>query len=244
MQPVVQFGNVTKRFPNGVTALNGINLEFFPGQVAVVLGPSGAGKSTLLRIINGLESPTEGTVTVGDLSVTPGNHRAVRKRVGMVFQQFNLVPRLSVMANVLCGRLAYRNIWTSLFFTFPASDFQLAEQALAAVGLADRAWDRVDKLSGGQQQRVAIARTMVQQGAVILADEPVASLDPATSIEIMDILVKIAKDTGCSLILNLHQVDLALKYGERIIGIKRGVVQFDSKPSDLGEDQIAALYAA
>lgn len=238
----VRLAGVKKRFPNGVQALRGVDLTFDAGEVAVILGPSGSGKSTLLRTVNGLELATEGRVTVGDLEVTPRNLHAVRKRVGMVFQQFNLVPRLTVMANVLCGRLAYRNWVTSLFFTFPASDFDLAYKAIEQVGLKGREWDRVDKLSGGQQQRVAIARTLVQQPEVVLADEPVASLDPSTSEGVMDLLVGLARSNGTTLIINLHQVDLAIKYADRIIGIQQGCVHFQSRPEDLDEGLQRSLY--
>lgn len=241
---LVRLENVSKRFPNGVQALDRINLSFAPGEVTVVLGPSGAGKSTLLRLINGLEQPTEGVVRVGDCVVQPRAHRQVRRQVGMIFQQFNLVPRLTVMANVLCGRLAYRSWLSSLFFTFPASDFALAERALAEVGLEGRQWDRVDKLSGGQQQRVAIARTIVQQAKFVLADEPVASLDPATSEEVLQTLVDAARQHHAGLILNLHQVDLARRYAQRIVGMRKGVVLFDIAPQQLDDERVRSLYAS
>lgn len=238
----VRLSGVTKKYPNGVLAVNGIDLHFAPGEVTVVLGPSGAGKSTLLRMINGLELPTSGSVSVGGLRVETKSLREVRKKVGMVFQQFNLVPRLSVMANVLCGRLAYRSVLTSIFFTFPESDFQLAREALEQVGLHDRAWERVDRLSGGQQQRVAIARTLVQQAQVVLADEPVASLDPNTSEEVLELLVSAARAKNASLILNLHQVELATKYADRIIGIRKGKVLFDVSPLKLDDAKRKELY--
>ncbi len=238
----VQLKGVMKRYPNGIEAVRGVDLTFPKGQVAVVLGPSGAGKSTLLRMVNGLETATSGTIQVGDLVVHSNNHRAVRKTVGMVFQQFNLVPRLSVMANVLCGRLAHRSWVTSIFFTFPESDFALAREALKQVGLEDRAWDRLEKLSGGQQQRVAIARVLVQQAKVILADEPVASLDPETSIEVLKLLVSSARSREATLILNLHQVDLAMQFADRIVGIRKGQVLFDGKPSDWTDTTYAQVY--
>ena len=238
----VRLSGVTKKYPNGVLAVDGIDLCFAPGEVTVVLGPSGAGKSTLLRMINGLELPTSGSVSVGDLKVEAKTLREVRKKVGMVFQQFNLVPRLSVMANVLCGRLAYRSVLTSIFFTFPESDFLLAREALEQVGMHDRAWERVDRLSGGQQQRVAIARTLVQQAQVVLADEPVASLDPNTSEEVLDLLVTAARAKDASLILNLHQVELATKYADRIIGIRKGKVLFDVSPLEFDEAKRKELY--
>lgn len=239
----VRMENVSKRFPNGVEALKGINLEIAPGEVTVVLGPSGAGKSTLLRLANGLETPSQGEVHVGDQLVSPACVREIRRHVGMVFQQFNLVPRLSVMANVLCGRLAYRNWLSTLFFAFPQSDFELAWSALERVGLKDRAWERVDRLSGGQQQRVAIARTLVQQPKVILADEPVASLDPATGEEVMALLVEAARADGGALLINLHQVDLALRYADRILGVRAGEIVFDGPPAEWTPEVQKRLYA-
>ena len=242
MSAGVRLTGVSKRFPNGVQAISDLDLHINPGEVVVILGPSGAGKSTLLRMINGLEVPTEGKILVGETEVLPSNHRAIRRVVGMVFQQFNLVPRLSVMANVLCGRLAYRNWVTSLFFAFPASDYEQAQAAIKSVGLEGREWARVDRLSGGQQQRTAIARTLVQGAGVILADEPVASLDPVTSVEVLELLVNLARTQHTTLILNLHQVDLALKYADRIVGIKAGRVMCDVLPDDLTPELQRSLY--
>lgn len=241
MSSGVELVSVSKRYPNGVQAVSDLSLCFAPGEVAVVLGPSGAGKSTLLRMINGLEQPTSGSVKVGGTDVIPANYRAVRRTVGMVFQQFNLVPRLSVMANVLCGRLAYRNWVSTLMFAFPESDYELARAAIKSVGLEGREWDRVDRLSGGQQ-RVAIARTLVQDPSVILADEPVASLDPATSEEVLALLVNLARTRQASLILNLHQVELAQKYSDRIVGIQKGSVVCDVEPAALTADLQRSLY--
>lgn len=239
---MVRYDRVTKRFPNGVTAVNGVTLEFDAQRVCVVLGPSGAGKSTLLRLANGLETPTEGSVYVGEQPVVPKSFRPIRREVGMIFQQFNLVPRLSVLANVLCGRLAHRSWLTSLFFAFPHSDFELAFEALRAVGLQGREWERAERLSGGQQQRVAIARTLVQQPKVILADEPVASLDPATSEEVLRLLVQVARERGVGVVINLHQVELARMFADRIVGIKQGQVVFDIDPDELDEKKTRELY--
>lgn len=242
--PLLQVQNVSKTFPNGVRALQGVTLQVEPGEVVVVLGPSGAGKSTLLRTINGLESPTSGQIDVAGLQVKPATVRKIRRMVGMVFQQFNLVPRLSVMANVLTGRLGYRGWTTTVFFAFPKEDHDLAQKAIDRVGLTGREWDRAEKLSGGQQQRVAIARTLVQNPKVILADEPVASLDPATSVEIMDLLVTLARENQTALILNLHQVELARQYADRIVGIKSGRSVFDKTPSDITDQEVEELYRA
>lgn len=238
----VRYEGVVKRYENGVVAMRGVDLTIEAGKVTVVLGPSGAGKSTLLRLANGLELPSEGKVWIGDTLVTSNNLREVRRKVGMIFQQFNLVPRLSVTANVLCGRLAYRSWINSLFFMFPQADFAMAEEAVGRVGLTERAWQRADRLSGGQQQRVAIARTLVQQAQVVLADEPVASLDQATSREVMDLMVEAVKSRNATLIVNLHQVDLAKAYADRIVGVRKGQILFDVLPQDLDETRIAELY--
>lgn len=240
----VKLEGVSKTYPNSVVGLKPTDLSFEPGKVTVLLGPSGAGKSTLLRLINGLETATTGQIRVGDLAVTPKSLRAIRQQVGMVFQQFNLVPRLTVMANVLCGRLAYRSWVNALFFSFPESDFELASEAMKQVGVGEKAWMRADQLSGGQPQRVAIARTMVQEARVILADEPVASLDPTTSKEVMDILVAAAKSRGATLIINLHQVDLAKTYADRLIGLKNGSILFDVASDQLTEELVEELYRA
>ncbi len=240
---LLRFERVEKTFPNGVRALRDVSLDFHAGEVATVLGRSGAGKSTLLRCANGLETVTSGQVTVDGTPVGPSTLRQVRRQVGMVFQQFNLVPRLSVMANVLCGRLGERDWRTSLFFAFPKEDYDLAEEALEKVGLADRAWDRADRLSGGQQQRVAIARTLVQRPKVVLADEPVASLDPSVSETVMELLVESVRATGSALVMNLHQVETARRFSDRIIGIREGSVSFDVPASQLDEGLTAPLYA-
>jgi phosphonate transport system ATP-binding protein len=241
-EPAVVLRGVGKVFGNGIAALNDVSLSVSPGSTVIVLGPSGAGKSTLLRMINGLETPSSGDITLCGQPVEKRRLREVRRQAGMVFQQFNLVPRLSVMANVLCGRLSYRNLLTSLFFVFPKSDFDLANSALKRVGLEGRSWDSVSRLSGGQQQRVAIARTLVQECKVVLADEPVASLDPATSEDIMQLLVEAAKERGTTLIVNLHQVELAKKFGERIVGMKKGQIIFDLRADELTDERVNELY--
>lgn len=179
------FSQVEKRFGNGFQALKGISAEIDSGSFTVVLGPSGAGKSTLLRMVNGLETPSQGAIAFDGADVHRSNLRRVRGDVGMVFQQFNLVDRLSVMTNVLVGRLKHRSWLGSLFYLFRRSDMEIATKALQRVGLIEKCWERADRLSGGQQQRVGIARALAQQPKVILDDEPVASLDPVTSEEIM-----------------------------------------------------------
>ncbi|MFZ4506411.1 MAG: phosphonate ABC transporter ATP-binding protein [Fimbriimonas sp.] len=239
---LIEIDRLEKSFGNGVMALGGVSLQFQSGEIVAVLGPSGAGKSTLLRCINGLESPTSGSIRVDGVDVVPANYRRVRKDVGMVFQQFHLVPRLTVMANVLVGRLAVRNWITSFLFAFPKEDLELASTALEQVGLLDRAWERADRLSGGQQQRVAIARSLVQQPKVILADEPVASLDPAVSEVVLGLLVDAARKQDAALVLNLHQVDYARQFAQRIVGLRKGQMLFDIPADQLTDEHTRELY--
>ncbi len=234
--------SVSKRFPNGFEALKGVNAEIHPGSFTVVLGPSGAGKSTLLRLINGLETLTTGEVRIGGETVDARRLRHIRSRVAMVFQQFNLVDRLSVVTNVLTGRLAHRSWVGSVFYLFRKEDMNIAQETLARVGLTDKAWSRADKLSGGQQQRVGIARALAQQPKVILADEPVASLDPVSSEEIMALLRQICDRDGITVVVNLHQVDLARRFADRIVGMNSGRVVFDGTPAELSGQTLRTIY--
>ncbi len=241
---LIQVNQVSKRYENGFQALYPTTLTINSGEFTVILGPSGAGKSTLLRLLNGLETPSTGEVIVGDRKLTPSNQRSIRARVGMVFQQFNLVTRLNVMTNVLTGRLYYRRWWESLFYLFHQRDYEIAHWAIARVGLTDKAWNRASQLSGGQQQRVAIARVLAQQPSVILADEPVASLDPVTSTEIMELLRGICLSDGVNVIASLHQVGLAMQFADRIIALKQGQVVFDGSAVDLFncQDTLQHIY--
>ena len=220
--PAITIAGITKRFANGILALAEINLKVASGSFVVILGPSGAGKSTLLRCLNGLETPSAGGVKVGDKSVTRRSLRTIRQDVAMVFQRFNLVGRLNVMSNVLCGRLGKRSTLGSLIYLMRQEDMTIANAALARVGLLSRAWDRADTLSGGEQQRIGIARALAQKPKVLLADEPVASLDPATGEEIMALLREIQKEGALTLLMSLHQVDFARRYADRIIGSEMG----------------------
>lgn len=238
----ISIRGVTKRFPNGVEALKDIDSEILPGSFTVVLGPSGAGKSTLLRLVNGLETPTEGLVAVDGTIVTPANLLKMRGEVGMVFQQFNLVDRLSVMTNVLVGRLKTRSWLGSVLYLFKREDMDIAHEALDRVGLVEKAWERADRLSGGQQQRVGIARALAQQSKVILADEPVASLDPVSSEDIMQLLREICERDGITMLVNLHQVDLAKRFADRIIGLNAGSVVFDGRPEQLDRATLERIY--
>jgi phosphonate transport system ATP-binding protein len=236
------FNQVEKRFGNGFQALKGVSAEIASGSFTVVLGPSGAGKSTLLRLVNGLETPTGGEIALDDAPVGGSNLRAVRGEVGMVFQHFNLVDRLSVMSNVLVGRLKHRSWLGSLFYLFRRADMEIAREALDRVGLLTQCWQRADRLSGGQQQRVGIARALAQQPRFILADEPVASLDPVTSEEIMQLLREICRRDGITLLVNLHQVDLAKRFADRIIGLNAGRVVFDGTPAQLDRTAMIRIY--
>lgn len=240
----VRLQAVTKRFGVGQTAaVNGVDITIPSGQLAAVIGPSGAGKSTLFRLINGLETPTSGSVSIQSPDGSQSYSGAeLRGKVGTVFQHYNLVGRLSVMVNVLTGRLHRRSWLGSMFYLFRKDDYEVASEALARVGLLERAWDRADKLSGGQQQRVGIARAMAQESKVLLADEPVSSLDPANSEQIMVILTELCREHGLTTLVNLHQVDLAKRYAERIIGLRAGKVAFDGTPAQLTDKMLADLY--
>ena len=233
---------VTKRFPNGFEALKGINVEIKPGSFTVILGPSGAGKSTLLRLMNGLETPTSGSLRIGGEVVNGKQLRRIRSKVAMVFQQFNLVDRLSVVTNVLTGRLAHRSWVGSLFYLFRHEDMSIAQEALSRVALTDKAWNRADKLSGGQQQRVGIARALAQHPKVILADEPVASLDPVSSEEIMTLLRDICDRDGITVVVNLHQVELARRFADRIIGMNSGRIVFDGSAQQMTATVLRTIY--
>ena len=225
-------------------ALRGVDLSVAAGEMCVILGPSGAGKSTLLRSVNRLTEPTAGEIIV-DGRPAPTNRRQLcelRQRVGMIFQDHNLVPRLSVLKNVLTGRLSRMPTLRAVLQFFPVADIEIALQALQRVGLADRAMDRADRLSGGQQQRVGIARALAQQPRAILADEPVASLDPKTARVVLDDLRRAAHDLGIAVLCNLHQVDYALEFADRIVGIEAGRIAFEGTPDRLDEAALARIY--
>lgn len=225
-------------------ALQGIDLDLAAGELCVVLGPSGAGKSTLLRCINRLVEPDAGEIRINGEPppASPAALRELRARVGMIFQQHNLVPRLSVLKNVLSGRLARLPLWSSLLQIFPREDIAIAMEALNRVGLAERAEDRADHLSGGQQQRVGIARALAQQPQVLLADEPVASLDPQTARVVLEDLRSAAHDLQIAVLCNLHQVELAREFADRVVGIAAGRVVFDGTPSALDEPALRLIY--
>ncbi len=229
----------------GTKALRGINLEIQQGQFVVLLGPSGAGKSTLLRCINGLVKPCSGEVYVqGEPVHSQQRLEKIRRKVGMIFQQFNLVKRLTVLENVLCGRMAHTNIFASYLKLFPQQDIELALHCLERVGLEHKAHQRADQLSGGQQQRVGIARALAQCPNIILADEPVASLDPKSAERVMETLKAIKEQDNITLVVSLHNIELATRYAERIIGIKEGAIVFDKPAIMLTAGDVERIYDA
>ena len=231
--------------PPATVILDGVDLVVRPGEFVVILGKSGAGKTTLLRTINRLVEPTGGVVRVDGREVTgapPAALREIRRRIGMIFQQFNLVRRVSVLENVLAGRLGYVSTLRSLAGHFPAQDRRRAVDCLTQVGLAHFAERRADTLSGGEQQRVAIARALAQSPAVILADEPTASLDPQLTDSIMDLLRSINVTHGITIIVSQHQLETALAYAGRLVGLRQGRVMFDGAPSAVTPDVVRAIY--
>jgi phosphonate transport system ATP-binding protein len=230
-------------YPGGTRALKPCSVSFEPGAFTVLLGASGAGKSTLLRALNGLVTPTGGRVSVdgiGDLG-TRRNLQAHRRRTGMIFQQHQLIGRASVLTNVLTGRLGYHSGLRTLLP--PArSEKMMALEAIERVGLIDHALRRADQLSGGQQQRVGIARAIVQQPTLVLADEPVASLDPATADRVLSLLHGICKSDGITAIVSLHQLEFARRYSDRIVALAQGAVVFDGPASRLGKSEVTKIY--
>ena len=240
---IVSLDKVGVTYANGVVALTSVSLQLNRGEFAVVLGSSGAGKSTLLRTINYLTLPTKGSVMaegVGNLS-DPQVLRLHRQRTGMIFQQHQLIERQSALQNVLMGRLAYHSFWRSLF-PLPQTDQRLALDCLRRVGLLDKALTPVKALSGGQKQRVGIARALAQQPQLLLADEPVASLDPASAHRVLSLLRNICKTDGIAALLSLHQVDFAKEYCDRIIGLAHGRIIFDGPPSVLDHHNLDQIY--
>ncbi len=232
-------------YPNGYEALKTVSFTAHSGEVVGIVGRSGAGKSTLLRCINGLERPTSGSVVLDgqDLAKLSNSElRAVRGRIGFIWQEYNLVDRISVMNNVLTGRLAHSKGFGSLFFHFNRADREIAVRSLERVNMLQRARQRADRLSGGEKQRVSIARALAQQPKIILADEPVASLDPELSVQIIGDLATAARVEGVPCLINIHAVDLAKQFCDRIIGVAEGVVVFDGPPSALSEVALDRIY--
>ena len=237
--------NLSKIYDGGVRALENVSFAVPKGQFLAVIGLSGSGKSTLLRCINRLVEPTSGKVLLDGVDVTVANAeelRRLRRRIGMVFQHFNLVHRSSVLTNVLAGRLGYVSPAWSLLNRFPRSDMENAMRQLARVGIADKARQRADALSGGQQQRVGIARALMQDPEVILADEPVASLDPVLAHSIMQYLDQINKQDGVTVLCSLHFLDLVHRYADRVIALNEGRLVFDGLPQEIDDAKFKEIY--
>lgn len=242
---MLEVKNLKKVYDDGTEALKGVSLELEKGEFVAVIGTSGAGKSTLLRCINRLVEPTEGEVYFKEENITragSGRLRQIRREIGMIFQGFNLVPRVTVLQNVLNGRLGYTGTLKGSLGMFSDKDKEDTLVTLKRLGLEDQVYKRVDELSGGQQQRVGIARSIVQNPQLILADEPIASLDPVTSKNIMDYIYKICNEDGIACLINLHQVEFAKKYATRIIGMKKGKKVFDGPAATLTENDIDRIY--
>ncbi|OHV34334.1 MULTISPECIES: phosphonate ABC transporter ATP-binding protein [Pseudofrankia] len=243
--PIISVSGVIKDFGSSTRALRDVDLTVEPGEVVVLLGLSGSGKSTLLRHLNGLEFPTRGTVEVLGQNVPALKTkalRALRGRVGMIFQQFELVPSLTVLENVLTGALSRLSGPRIGLWSYPKSLRLTALAHLDRVGLLEKAYQRADQLSGGQQQRVAIARALMQSPEILLADEPVASLDPESSEQVMRLIREIAADDGLTVVCSLHQVDLALDWGDRIVGLRQGGVVLDTTTDGLSKAQVMEIY--
>jgi phosphonate transport system ATP-binding protein len=236
---------LSKEYVRGKPVLRDISLDVAADGITAIIGPSGTGKSTLIRCINRLIDPTAGEILFEgqDLARLSGRAlRAARRRIGMVFQEYNLVERLTVMENVLSGRLGYVSAWTAWRRTFADADVARAFHLLERVGLADFARRRADELSGGQRQRVGIARALMQAPGLLLADEPTSSLDPKTSVEIMELMRDLAAESGVPVIVNIHQVDLARRFAGRMVGMSGGRVVYDGGPEGLGHDELKAIY--
>ena len=242
---MIKFEHVSKVYPNGTRGLDDVDLTIGDGEFVSVIGLSGAGKSTFLRSINRLNEISEGNIVVDGTSITKAGKkqlREIRRHIGLISQSFNLVKRSTVQKNVLSGRLGYYSTLKSILGLFTKEDYERTRQALESVGLLDKIHSRSDELSGGQQQRVSIARTLVQQADIILADEPVASLDPITSQKILKDLRKINQEMGKTVIVNIHSVEMAKTFSDRILAFKSGKVIFDGTPKQLDEKELERIY--
>ncbi len=245
MSAALSVRGLVKEYVPGKPVLRGIDLDFEARGISAVIGPSGTGKSTLIRCINRLVEPTAGQVIFEDRDLVKLNRaelRSARRRIGMVFQEYNLVERLSVMENLLCGRLGYVAPLKAWLRRYPARDIARAFELLDIVGLGEFAQARADSLSGGQRQRVGIARAVMQEPKLLLADEPTSSLDPKTSVEIMGLLQTLAQAHGFPVIINIHNVELARRFAERIVGMTGGRVVYDGPPERITEAHLKEIY--
>ena len=244
---MLRIENLTKRYATGDLALEDVSLSVPSGQVMGLIGPSGAGKSTLIRCVNRLVEPSVGRIILGDTDVVAADRAGLsraRRRMGMIFQEYALVDRLTVMENVLSGRLGYVGFWRSFFRRFPQAGIDRAFAVLDRVGLMDHVDKRADALSGGQRQRVGIARALVQEPELLLVDEPTASLDPKTSRQIMRLIVEVCAERGLAAIVNIHDVALAQQFVQRIVGLRKGQIVFDGPPDALTADVLTEIYGA
>lgn len=238
---MLEINNLRKNFKNGTRALKGVNFKVKRGEFISILGPSGSGKTTLLRSINGLEPIEEGEIVFENQKINSENLPNVQRKTGMIFQEFNLVNNLSSINNVLTGLLNSSSKFLSMFYLFTKEQKLEALQSLSTVGLLEKSYSRVDELSGGQRQRIGIARAIIKKPILLLADEPVASLDPKAALSIMMLLKKINKDFNITILCNLHQTDLAMKFSDRVIGLSDGSIVFDQEAKYL-EKKMSSLY--
>jgi phosphonate transport system ATP-binding protein len=242
---MLRIQNLVKRYGHGEPVLRGLDLDVAGESVVSIIGASGAGKSTLLRCINRLVEPTEGSIELNGLELTHLKReelRKARRRIGMIFQGFNLVDRLTVMENVQCGRLGYIPYWRAALRKYPAEDIERAYHLMERVGIAHYANKRADALSGGERQRVGVVRALMQQPEILLADEPTASLDPVSSRQIMELLQTLAQELSLPVLINIHNVAEAREYTQRIVGMRFGKLIFDGKPADLDQEAMDTVY--
>ena len=242
---MLEIKQLVKKYNTGDLAINGVDLKVEKGQVMALIGPSGAGKSTLIRCVNRLENPTSGEIWLNGENIVKmrsGKLRRARRNMGMIFQEYALVERLTVMENVLSGRLGYVGFWRSFLRKFPQSDINAAFGLLEKVGLDTMVNKRADELSGGQRQRVGIARALIQKPDILLVDEPTASLDPKTSRQIMRLITELCEENQLAAIINIHDVALAQMYAERIVGLREGSIVYDGSPDDLKPDVLTEIY--
>ena len=244
---LLKLKNVTKYYNQVIPALDNVSFSVDEGEFVSIIGPSGAGKSTLLRCINRMVEASSGEISVDGVvssSLTKKKLRTLRTKIGMIFQHYNLVDRLTVIENVLHGRLGYKSTLAGILGRYSQEEKKQAFRIIKILGLEDQVYKRCDQLSGGQKQRVGIARALIQNPKIILCDEPIASLDPNASKIIMDHLRNISTEMGITVVVNLHQVEIAIKYSDRIIGVNKGKVVFDGSPSLLTEGQICDIYGS
>lgn len=242
---MIKFEDVGKKYPNGFEGLKHVNLEIEQGEFVAIIGLSGAGKSTLIRTINRMHDVTSGKLTVDDvdvMSLSGKQLRRFRRKIGMIFQSFNLITKTTVIKNVLTALVPDMPWYRSVFGIYTKEEKLQALECLDKVGILDKAFVRADQLSGGQQQRVALARTLAQNPAIILADEPVAALDPVTANQVMDDFKKINEDMNISILINIHHVDLALKYANRVVGIRAGEIVYDGPASEVTQEVLTNIY--